>query len=193
MRSIIAALTFLLAPVLAYAAPVTWTLNDVSFETLPDAYEADTGMARGSFDFDADTGIFSNISISMDPYLYDSPDSSWLYGFTRSYGSSGYDGLYFNHIHPNAGGDSNRVGLGDTHYYDGDNNYLLVLRFAEELTNAGGVIGFDSGSGIVFGGPGRMIASGTVSAAGVVPIPAAVWLFGSALAGLGWFRRRTQS
>ena len=24
-----------------------------------------------------------------------------------------------------------------------------------------------------------------------VPIPAAVWLFGSALAGLGWFRRRT--
>jgi hypothetical protein len=28
----------------------------------------------------------------------------------------------------------------------------------------------------------------TVSA---VPVPAAVWLFGSALAGLGWFRRRT--
>jgi hypothetical protein len=25
----------------------------------------------------------------------------------------------------------------------------------------------------------------------VVPIPAAVWLFGSALAGLGWFRRKT--
>ena len=24
-----------------------------------------------------------------------------------------------------------------------------------------------------------------------VPVPAAVWLFGSALAGLGWFRRKT--
>jgi hypothetical protein len=31
-------------------------------------------------------------------------------------------------------------------------------------------------------------ASATTSA---VPIPAAVWLFGSALAGLGWFRRKT--
>lgn len=28
--------------------------------------------------------------------------------------------------------------------------------------------------------------------ASVVPIPAAVWLFGSALAGLGWIRRRSQ-
>jgi hypothetical protein len=27
--------------------------------------------------------------------------------------------------------------------------------------------------------------------ASVVPVPAAVWLFGSALAGLGWFRRKT--
>ncbi len=29
-----------------------------------------------------------------------------------------------------------------------------------------------------------------VTAWSVVPLPAAVWLFGSALAGLGWFRRR---
>jgi hypothetical protein len=27
--------------------------------------------------------------------------------------------------------------------------------------------------------------------AAAVPIPAAVWLFGSALTGLGWFRRKT--
>jgi hypothetical protein len=31
---------------------------------------------------------------------------------------------------------------------------------------------------------------GARTAWSVVPIPAAVWLFGSALAGLGWFRRR---
>ena len=35
-------------------------------------------------------------------------------------------------------------------------------------------------------GMDRVIVSGLVTA---VPIPAAVWLFGSALVGLGWFRR----
>jgi hypothetical protein len=40
------------------------------------------------------------------------------------------------------------------------------------------------------GESGQVIASGTTVSA--VPIPAAVWLFGSALAGLGWLRRDRQ-
>ena len=43
------------------------------------------------------------------------------------------------------------------------------------------------GNGFGFGGGEVVVDNISVSA---VPVPAAVWLFGSALAGLGWFRRR---
>jgi len=36
----------------------------------------------------------------------------------------------------------------------------------------------------------RSLSSGSISAISEVPIPAALWLFGSALAGLGWVRRK---
>jgi hypothetical protein len=42
----------------------------------------------------------------------------------------------------------------------------------------------------VTGAGGRNLVSGTIAGVAAVPIPAAVWLFGSALAGLGWLRRK---
>jgi hypothetical protein len=68
----------------------------------------------------------------------------------------------------------------------------LYMSFSAELTDAGGVINIQSGRELRFNDTGeqlvlRSIVSGQVSA---VPIPAAVWLFGSALAGLGWIRRK---
>ena len=39
----------------AQAAVVTWTLNDVVFE--------DLGTATGSFDYDADTNVYSDVAI----------------------------------------------------------------------------------------------------------------------------------
>jgi hypothetical protein len=54
---------------------------------------------------------------------------------------------------------------------------------AEESVNSSG-LWFGTGGIPAF--PNASIAT----AWSVVPLPAAVWLFGSALAGLGWFRRR---
>jgi len=44
-------------------------------------------------------------------------------------------------------------------------------------------IGFDLGSDFEAGVPDNIVVN-------TVPIPAAAWLFGSALAGLGWLRRK---
>ena len=47
---------------------------------------------------------------------------------------------------------------------------------------------------------GQIVGVGTLSDGSsgafmltAVPVPAAIWLFGSALAGLGWLRRKTQA
>jgi len=72
----------------------------------------------------------------------------------------------------------------------------MVFTYASSLTNAGGTVALDV-SGALYeqinsevAGPGifrRHIVSGTIS---TVPVPAAVWLFGSALAGLVCLRRK---
>ena len=82
----------------------------------------------------------------------------------------------------------------------GDICYIsLELDFDQPLTNAGGVVSFTASevAGASIGGAGyventRSIVSGTLVGSTVVPIPAAVWLFGSALAGLGWLRGQSR-
>ena len=77
----------------------------------------------------------------------------------------------------------------------------LNLTFAQPMTNAGGVIelgGYETAtirdSSYNFLAEGtRTIVSGRIVGSSVVPIPATVWLFGSALAGLGWINRRKAS
>lgn len=75
----------------------------------------------------------------------------------------------------------------------------LQLEFDGPLTNTGGTVGISGSESayawsqfLGFGGdnPDRIIISGSLVATTVVPIPAAVWLFASALFGLGWVRRR---
>ena len=78
--------------------------------------------------------------------------------------------------------------------------FSLSMSLDQELTNAGGNVGFSAE--VTFcrpdpelgcDGPVEVFTensfSGTLTAT-AVPVPAAVWLFGSALAGLGWFRRK---
>ena len=60
------------------------------------------------------------------------------------------------------------IGSVDSRYFEID----VVTRSADTPGHSG----FNE---VIFGG-----------AASVIPIPAAVWLFGSALAGLGWMRRK---
>jgi hypothetical protein len=146
-----------------HAAPVTWTLDGVNFE--------DGGMATGSFDYDAITNSYTSIAINFsggaDDTLY-----AGLYDLLRE-------------------GDSNSL-LTDAYGCGSFNEVCsLLLEFETDLTNAGGVIAL-GGSSSIENIPNlayQDVTAGNVIAS-VVPIPAAVWLFGSGLGLLGWFRRR---
>jgi len=165
IRSIVLGVIALVTMNATQAAPVVWAINDGAFE--------DGGTFSGSFTYDADTDIYSDISINVSAWFIappayvftaDSPLNSdaselFLYGGV-DYVFERYLGLYFETDLTNQGG---TVAI-----------YLPVSR--EEFV--------DYGDGQPSAGE-RYIVSGSVTA---VPIPAAAWLFGSALAGLGWLR-----
>ena len=136
----------------AFASTVTWTLENVTFQ--------DSGTAIGSFDFDADSNIYSNINISTTS--------------GSSFGGTSYTAY--------------SVGS-QSQLFLGNGSYDLFLGFTP-LTNAGGTSSITGFGEQVFGGaPLRPITGGSLTAS-VVPIPAAAWLFGSALGVLGWIRRK---
>jgi hypothetical protein len=155
-----------------FAIPVTWTLDGVVFD--------DGGAASGSFIYDASTDIYSSIDIITTTGTR-MPGAHYQYA-TFFLGSSG-----------------NVVGLTDINGPDLSGAAAWFMEFAGGLTNLGGNVSLVSTFGgesfcedpdcaISVGSPQfRGVTAGTASA---VPIPAAVWLFGSALAGLGWLRRK---
>jgi len=169
MRTILAS-SLLIFSFSVYAIPVTWTLNDAAFD--------DGGIASGSFTYDADANIYSDINISVTA------------GSNIDFGSAVYDEIY-----------STVAGINPDELLMAQNptvipgDSLLKLFFSADLTNSGGTVAieaFPSGgsredTADLSGFPRRYLVSGSVSA---VPIPAAVWLFGSALVGLGWMRRK---
>jgi hypothetical protein len=132
--------------------------------TVSDANFLDGGSLSGSFDYDASNNTYSNIFLSTTA-------GSALPGepYVATSGS---------------GNDAGYVFLNDGPFQ----MLSLSLTFDDDLTNSGGTTGFsmyeqDPFTSAFSNRPG----TGTVSA---VPIPAAVWLFGSGLGLLGWFRRR---
>lgn len=153
----------------AFAVPVAWSV-DVLFDN--------DETAIGTFDYDADTNVYSNISIIWD---------HWVSGPVPT--------TEFNFIHPYFPLPPTSEGVMFSEGASCCYGYGLNLRFGTSLTNSGGVISLEpsAGNGVFVmntNGTGSLnwqIASGTVSA---VPIPAAVWLFGSGLGLLGWIRRR---
>ena len=166
MRSAIFVVFMLLTGV-AQAIPVQWQLN-FQFD--------DGGSGSGSFYFDADTNSYSGISIvttagslfSGETYNYLMPslssESYNLYVVAQDGGDlTGVHGMAINF------GNS----LASVNYIDS------IIGFAESFC----VDAICSNNTDVL----RNITSGTASA---VPIPAAVWLFGSALFGLGFFRNQ---
>jgi len=171
-------LVFLLGSGAASAIPVTWRLNDVTFE--------DGRVAYGSFVYDADTNNYSDASIEIVSSLQPNTPTPSTFG-----GSYGYQPESL----PNS---SQVVGFGDDFTFSG--YYGIIMRFETPLTNEGDVIAIDtdlpsalwSSAYDVSGAyPPQLVSrvtGGTVVNA--VPLPAAVWLFGSGLGVLGWFRRR---
>jgi hypothetical protein len=157
------------------AAPVHWNLVGVNFD--------DGATASGSFTYDADTNEFSGVSV----VTTDGVIAGSIYTDSDIYVITGATALILD--------------IGEN---------FLTLFFESALSNSPDTINLIPG--IAFGDPacnspgnpcnsgesvpssihpyqtiGRLIVAGTVSS---VPIPAAVWLFGSGLGLLGWFRRR---
>ena len=170
MRALFAALLIALAGAVQ-AAPVVWTIDSLLFD--------DGGTASGSFTYDADTNTYSHISIST------------------SSGSVLPGGVY-GVIHPHTPyvAPSNETGMVVLDVTNGEfDSTAMSLIFESPLSNAGGTILLTYSIETSCAGelcnfpvsPQRFLVSGSVSA---VPIPAAVWLFGSGLGLLGWLRGR---
>ena len=157
----------------AQAVPISWTLNNVTFD--------DGGTASGSFLFDADSSTFSSINIST------------------SAGTAMTAGTYSD-LHPFYVGSSlPALILSDSVPVT---VRLLQLPFLDALTNAGGTVSLGGlgnfGEGACGGAPCqnvdgnlplRFISGGEVVAQSA-PAPATTALLGLALLGAGCARRR---
>jgi len=160
----------------AWSVPVSWTVDSVNFGIAG-------GTATGSFVYDADTNTYSNINITT----WFNEDATDMFGI--------YTYLSPNDTYPASDRFLPTVSSGSPDLEQ--NSYGFELFFDEALTNAGGTVAIQRGFeglcddpncvGYDYEWPWREAYAGTISA---VPIPAAVWLFGSALAGLGWVKRK---
>jgi len=162
------AVAALLASFAANAVPVLWEFDGTADFNITGGIEGTFYVS--SFVYDADSNTYSDIDIV---------------------GECGFcvDGFTFGGY--NTSGSANGL---LTEGADGLKVLGLDLSFGSSLTNAGGTVSVtgeiydESYSQVQYLLPGA-----TITGTAVVPIPAAVWLFGSALAGLGWTRRRQQS
>ena len=148
------------------AAPVTWTVDSLLFD--------DGGTGSGTFSYDADTNTYSNINIST--------TAGSAFGGANYTSVVSFAPISANYL---------TVMVAPLEGLPG----LELFFFTTGLTNNGGTFQIAIPSREALCGQEcmfpastlRYVASGQISA---VPVPAAVWLFGSALAGLGWQRRK---
>lgn len=165
------------------AAPVVWILNDVTFDDNSRIYD-------GQFTYDADTGIYSNISITTE---------------ASPLGPAGIVGNVYSilgNLVNASSSTASRLDIANFVQYSIPGGSLLlvqnlILDFTAPLTNAGGTFSLAPASTETVLGPTQLIhpefdstrsvTQGTVSS---VPVPPAVWLFGSGLGLLGFVRRK---
>ncbi len=168
--------------VTATAAPVTWTINNA---TVFSNISYDTATFYGSFNYDADTNTYSNLNIKAEIFVNQGRDDWYHDGDVYILAGP------FNVSLPGSATQLNAKHSYPPYGYD----TFLTLNFGSALTGAGGTVAITSGT--IVGTldfysetdeSAYLLPGATVSAA--VPVPAAVWLFASALAGLGWMRRK---
>ena len=162
------------------AAPVVWTFENVRFE--------DGGVLQGSFTYDADTFSVSSVDFRTTARIGSFSGSS--YDLCVTYCDIAVE------LFP--GGQA--LAFGNTALEpDGPPNAVRFLAvFDSFLTNAGGRV--DLRPGTCFLSCEAYLQNNGTSAfrptrsgylvGEVVPVPAAVWLFGSALAALSGMRRK---
>lgn len=159
---LLAGLVLMAASLSAQAAPITWTLDNVTF--------TDGGTATGSFTIDAAAKTWSAFDIvTAGPAL-----SGFNYNPTNS-------GLYFNGFGPN----SFTIMPGDGHRY-------ITFSFLEALNETGNtrVILTDSSWECMNCSPWRYMSGSVTSLAADVPEPGTVAMFLPALGLVGWMSRR---
>ena len=179
----LAATTILILSTSAKAAVIEWDLYNVQFD--------DGGTAFGSFFYDADTNIFSNIDI------------------TTTTGTT-FTGTYYEFMNPDITPYADSLHLTATPG-TADGTRAFNINLVSIMTNAGGAISLltppapTSFEGLCSGPicnsfkpapDNRLVISGWVSTSASitpVPIPAAVWLFGSGLLGLIGVARRKKA
>jgi hypothetical protein len=180
----------LFAAASANAIPVVWEFSANSgYEMLPSNGVPFDGAVTGSFVYDADASIYERIS------SVNVTASAGTYTSGYACDSNSEDPIV------NSGVCLTGVGSG----------LRFIIDVDAPLTNAGGTVnlqfnpfigypymGIGSGEatcestengGCYFGTYYETFAGGSLIGT-VVPVPAAVWLFGSALAGLGWMKRK---
>ncbi len=185
----------------SYAAPINWQLNNVTFASNQTAGVGPfDGTATGSFTYDAVTNIYSNVNITTTGSGYWGTDNCGDSALCGTYirATDLYSTLSATSLQatPTASDPANAIGY-----------YGMSMQFAGSgLTGAGGTVdlytaGGTDGEGICATvacdptGAGavsafRGFSGGSVSA---VPIPAAAWLFGSAMLGLFGIARRKKA
>lgn len=145
----------------AVSAPVEWTLNEVEFD--------DGSTMSGSFVFDATGYLSISTTLTCGSICIGSSLASIAEG-----GDENFLNVFF------------RDDLGS--------QWAAALFFVAPLSDAGGVVVLSKATSSLLtlpsGTPVAYVVSGSLVGVGVVPIPAAVWLFGSALGLLGWLRRK---
>lgn len=179
--------SFCLSAGTTHAAPVQWFIYDLAF--------ADGGTGSGSFFFDADLptgsfGAYSNIDVTIS-------------------GGSLFADTTYNSFHPSSLSTSDEFMwfVVDSSIFPGDLTFAATL--VDQMTGAGGEIDFlttgnpdffsqsvclsTTTSNCALGGAlQNIITGGYVSTTAPIPLPAAIWLLGSALLGVVYSGRRNR-
>jgi hypothetical protein len=193
MKNFLAFVVVLSLSNVAHAIPVQWDLNNIQL------WDPGLGLnlLTGSFVYDADSQLVNGVSLAGFP-----SGGTLSHGFDASGDGSS---IYFL--------ESAVTSVAELEAYTGD---AMLMTFASSLTNAGGTTNLVNGDiPPDFGGlskteygscsafnscsiigvyevgnnNGTVYDGGTLEGS-VVPVPAAVWLFGSGLGLLGLFLRR---
>jgi hypothetical protein len=168
----------------SWSASLTWTLGDVTFD--------DGATATGSFDYDAGTNTYSNIAITVS-------------GFTNApvYGPLGSDPFTYTNpvVLESFSTDSELIFIQQLSTPGSGSDCVdscqrqMIMSFATSLTSLGGTVAIDPNV-LSFeyleklGANDTHNISGGSFTAAPVPVPAAAWLFATALGVLGWSRRK---